>query len=70
MRDASEIQADLDAAYASRRSILTSQSYSVGSRSLSRAQLSEVNSLITELNRELNAVEGTGGGVLLPMWRS
>ncbi len=70
MRDASEIQADLDAAYASRRSILTSQSYSVGSRSLSRAQLSEVNSLITELNRELNAAEGTGGGVLLPMWRS
>ena len=69
MRDASEIQADLDAAYASRRSILTSQSYSVGSRSLSRAQLSEVNSLISELNRELNTAEGTGGGVLLPMWR-
>lgn len=56
-RSATEIQADLDAAYVSRRSTLQSQSYSLdsgqGKQAVTRADLSSINKTIKELEAEL-----------------
>ena len=68
-RSISDVQEDLTAAYACRRAILLGQSYSIGSRSLTRANLTEVNDLIRELSKEESGLSGGGGGVLLPTWR-
>jgi hypothetical protein len=57
MRTSADIQADLDAAIASRRTTLQAKSYSLdtgqGKQSVERADLGEINKTIRELQAEL-----------------
>ena len=66
MRDPSLIQADLDAAYVARRSALDAASYSLdtgqGRQQVQRAELTQINATIRELESELQgAVEDASG---------
>lgn len=69
MRSSSEIQTDLDAAYEARRAALSAQSYSLdtgqGKQTVSRANLSDINKMIRDLELELESSiceeSGTGG---------
>lgn len=71
-RSADLIQADLDRAYASRSAALQAQSYSVdsgqGSQSVTRAKLTEIQSIITALEAEYESATD-GGAVYLRMDR-
>jgi len=76
MRSSTEIQADLDAAYTARRTALSAQSYSLdtgqGKQQVQRANLSEINKTIRELETELeDAVSSESGnsGILAPTFR-
>ncbi len=70
MRSLADIQALLQLYYEAEKAILSGQSYTIGSRSLTRPQLSEVTDRLKELEREEDALGNSGGGgVLLPMWR-
>lgn len=46
--------------YAAEEKILEGQSYSIGSRSLTRANLSEVRKMINELESKISALENRG----------
>lgn len=63
-RSATDIQADLDAAYASRRIAMDAQQYSLdtgqGRQSVQRADLAEINKTIKALEAEL--AEANDGG--------
>ena len=65
-RTTSDIQADLTAAYESRRVALTAQSYSMnsgqGSQSVQRASLKEINETIKQLTQELDEANEQYGG--------
>ena len=66
MRTTAEIDSDLEKLYAARVAIVTSgQSYSVGGRSLTRANLDDINRTIRELEAErrraVNAASGAPG---------
>jgi division protein CdvB (Snf7/Vps24/ESCRT-III family) len=50
----------LQAYYMAEEKILEGQSYSIGSRSLTRANLSEVRSAIKELESKINSLESRG----------
>lgn len=64
-RSVADIQADLDAAYASRRTALQAQSYSLdtgqGKQLVNRADLSSIQDTIRQLECELEDATGTGG---------
>lgn len=67
-RTAAEIQTDLDAAYASRRSALLSQSLSLdtgqGRQQVTRANLTEINRTIQALETEMSeVVDGANPGI-------
>lgn len=66
-RSATDIQADLDAAYAARRAALTAQSYSMdtgqGRQQATRANLDQIQILIADLEGEL--AEATGSEPLI-----
>lgn len=67
MRTVTQINADLDAAYASRLTALQAQSYSLdtgqGKQSVQRADLNSINKLIRELQNELEtATDDANGG--------
>ncbi len=57
MRTSADIQTDLDAAYTARRTALSAQSYSLdtgqGKQTVNRANLSDINKTIRELETEL-----------------
>lgn len=65
-RSVTDIQADLDAAYAARRAALQAQSYSVdsgqGRSSVTRAELKSIQTLVKSLEAELD--EATPGGAV------
>lgn len=67
-RDIAEIQADLTAAYESRRTALQAQNYSLdtgqGKQSVTRASLSEINKTIRELQAELEEAQNAWGGLM------
>jgi hypothetical protein len=66
MRTSAEIQADLDAAYAARRTALFAQSYSLdtgqGRQQVQRANLSDINKLIRDLENELETAQSDAAG--------
>jgi hypothetical protein len=66
-RSATDIQADLDAAYAARRATLLGQSYSLdtgqGRQQVTRADLGAISELISLLENEM--AEATGTDVLI-----
>jgi len=67
MRSVIEIQADLEAAYASRRIALSAQSYSLdtgqGKQQVQRANLDEINKTIRLLELELETESDINGGI-------
>ena len=67
-RTVAEIQLDLDAAYAARRSALQAQSYTLdtgqGRQQVERANLTEIKKQIRELEAELEAATDPEGGLL------
>jgi hypothetical protein len=64
-RSATDIQADLDAAYTARRTAMQAQSYSLdtgqGKQLVTRADLSSINDTIRQLESELEDATGAGG---------
>lgn len=66
MRATSEIQADLTAAYASRRTALQAQEYGIdsgqGRQNVKRANLQEINKTIRDLESELTASTDSESG--------
>lgn len=66
MRTATEIQADLTAAYAARRNCLIAQSVGGDGATRTMASLAEISRLIAELEAELAAVNGTGSLTFTP----
>lgn len=64
-RSVADIQSDLDAAYASRRTAMQAQSYSLdtgqGKQLVNRADLSSIQDTIRQLEGELEDATGTGG---------
>ena len=68
-RSLAQVQTLLDQYYAAETAILLGQSYSIGSRSLTRANLMEVTNRIRELEQTESKLSGGGGGVLLPSFR-
>jgi hypothetical protein len=70
MRSTIDVQADLDAAYASRRAALQAQSYTVGDgaiqRSATRATLQSINDTIAALQAELAAAQAAEGAAAAP----
>jgi hypothetical protein len=66
MRTVTDIQADLDAAIAARRTALSAQEYSLdtgqGRQSVKRANLSDINKTIRELELELESAIFTESG--------
>lgn len=73
MRSATEIQQDLDAAYAARRTAMTAQGYSLdtgqGKQQVQRANLADINATIRDLEAELAQVTADGGGILAGNFR-
>lgn len=67
-RTTAEIQLDLDAAYAARRSALQAQSYSLdtgqGRQQVERANLTEIKKQIRELEAEMAEAIDPEGGLL------
>jgi len=65
-RDPAKIQADLDAAYASRLTAMQAQSYSLdtgqGRQVVQRANLSDINDTIRNLETELEDATDQGAG--------
>lgn len=63
-RSATDIQLDLDAAYASRRKTLQAQGYQIdsgqGSQRVERAKLAEINATINSLEAELESANDGG----------
>ena len=55
MRDLPEIEAELDDWYQARRSVAAGSSYSIGGRSLTKADLNQINDQINILIREQRA---------------
>lgn len=66
-RSATDIQADLDAAYAARRAALTAQSYSMdtgqGRQQVTRVDLDKITAMIADLEGEM--AEATGQDMLI-----
>jgi len=66
MRTVSEIQEDLDAAIAARRTALSAQSYSLdtgqGKQMVQRANLKDISELIRQLENELEAAQYSASG--------
>ncbi|RDY30300.1 DUF6148 family protein [Lachnotalea glycerini] len=60
MTNLERLQARLDMYYKAEEAILTGQEYRVGTRSLKRADLSEVSKMITEIEKKI-AYEEKGG---------
>jgi hypothetical protein len=75
MRAAAEIQADLTAAYESRRIALTSQEYSLdtgqGRQQVKRASLRDINQMIRDLELELDQAQAaeSGAGIIAGNFR-
>jgi hypothetical protein len=65
-RSVTDIQADLDAAYAARRTALSAQSYSLdtgqGKQQVQRANLSDINKTIRELEAERDSAVADASG--------
>jgi len=72
-RAESDIQADLDAAYAARRKAMLAASSSDGDITITRQALQTLNqtiqSLVTELNQAVNADNGRAGITMTPVIR-
>ena len=72
-RTAADIQADLDAAYAARRTALTAQEYRLdtgqGRQEVKRANLAEINKLIRDLENELETAQNQGTGIMAGAFR-
>lgn len=66
MRPSTEVKADLDAALAARRTALQAQSYSLdtgqGKQLVTRANLSEINKTINELQIEYDQAQSEESG--------
>ena len=73
MRDPAEIQNDLDAARVALRSAMTAQSYSLdtgqGKQSVTRANIPDLQSLIRDLENELEDAIGSGGNFFATLER-
>jgi len=67
-RSATDIQADLDAAYQSRRNTLVALSYRTdtgqGSQQVQRSELASIQRVIADLESELEEAQNTGGGMI------
>lgn len=72
-RSIADIQADLDAAYASRRAALQAQNYSLdsgqGKQQVQRADLGKIDDTIRMLQSELEDADGIGGNYYATMER-
>ena len=66
MRSAADIQADLDVAYAARRTAMSAQSYSIdsgqGKQTVERASLSDIQKMIRDLQAELEQAQAYESG--------